>query len=470
MNLMLEELLRVEHVNQRNLETGEGPAITGVTTDSRTVKPGDLFFALRGERYDGHRFVRDAMEKGAAAAIVEADAPLDRDNAMRGFPLLFVKNTVESLGKLANLYRTRYSIPLIAITGSNGKTTTKDMIAAVLGSEFRILSTEGNLNNQIGLPLMLFRIESDHEVAVLEMGTNHFGEIKHLCTVAEPTHGLVTNIGRAHLEFFDSLEGVARAKGEMFDWLSAAQGTNPVAFVNADDPLVRKASEKVRNRITYGFEFPEADVRGIYLGMDDECRAKFEIKSEVLPIDEVIELNVVGRHAVESALAAVAVGLKFEVRPERIKTSLEQFRPLQRRMEILKEGGVTILNDTYNSNPDSAIAALKTLASMASGGRKVAVLGDMLELGRSSSEEHAKVGVVLSDLGLEYLLTFGPHSSSTESSAKALYSRHFDEKGDLILELLGLVKAGDVVLVKGSRGMQMEDVVNALVEKLKNRS
>lgn len=468
MKLTIEDVLKLDHVDRKNIERVSEHGFSGVSTDSRTVHRGDLFFALRGEKFDGHRFVGEALEKGAVAAVVESGAQLGPPDETRSYPFIVVRNTTASLGKLANLYRRKFDIPVIAVTGSNGKTTTKDMAAAVLGTEYRVLSTEGNLNNQIGVPHVLFQLENDHEVAVIEMGANHFGEIGYLCEMVEPTYGLVTNIARAHLEFFGSVDGVARAKGELFGWLSMVEGRQSVAFVNADDPLVVRESNKVKNKITFGFESPDVDVRGIYLGMNEGCQPKFEVQSKWQAMNDIIELRVTGRHAIYNALAAAAVGLKFNVKPERIKSSLEQFTSIGKRSEILKVGGFTILNDTYNSNPDSAVAVLQTLASMHCEGKKIAVLGDMLELGERSAEEHAKVGVVFSDLGLEYLFTFGPHSNSTAAAAKALVSRHFDDKAALIRELVELIEIGDAVLVKGSRGMRMEEVVTALTEEFKD--
>ncbi len=470
MKLTIEDVLNLEYVDRKNIESLSGSIVEGVSTDSRTVRPGELFFALRGEKFDGHRFVREALEKGAVAAVVEPDAELGSQDSTRNDPVVVVKSTTAALGKLANLYRRGFDVPIIAITGSNGKTTTKDMAAEVLGREYRVLSTEGNLNNQIGVPLMLFRLEEDHKVAVIEMGSNHFGELTHLCEVAEPAYGLITNVGRAHLEFFGSVEGVARAKGELFDWLSMVEGRQSVAFVNVDDPFILKLSEKLKSRITFGFDSPEADVRGIYLGMNEQCQPKFEVQSHWLSMKDVIELRVTGKHAIYSALAATAIGLKFEVKPDRIKSALEQFTSSKNRMELLIVGKATILNDSYNSNPDSVTAALQILARMHCEGKKIAVLGDMLELGDRSVHEHAKVGVVLSDLGLEYLFTFGQYSNATAAAAKALVSRHFEDKAALIRELTEFVKAGDVVLVKGSRGMQMEKVVTALTDEFQSRN
>ncbi len=248
------------------------------------------------------------------------------------------------------------------------------------------------------------------------------------------------------------------------------EGRQSVAFVNADDPLVLKESERVKNKIRFGFQSTDVDVRGVYLGMNQQCQPKLEVASKWLSMKDVIELQATGKHAIYSALAAATVGLKFGVKPERIKFALERFTSSKRRMEVLDIEGVTILDDTYNSNPDSATAALQTLAAMYCEGKKIAVLGEMLELGERSSEEHSKIGVIFSDLGLEHLFTFGRYSKLTAEAAKVSMSRHYENKAALIHDLTEVVKDGDAVLVKGSRGMHMEEIVTALATKLRGRA
>ena len=461
MHLDALELLNIEHVNGENLDTLQGKKLKGVSTDSRTAKTGDVFFAIRGEKFDGHNFVQRAFSGGCVAAVVE-ERFVASSSGVEKFPLILVKNSVHALGQFARLYRKKFDIPLIAITGSNGKTTTKEMITEVLGQKFTVLKTEGNFNNHIGVPQTLFCLEKKHDVAVIEMGTNHFGEIEYLCRVAEPTHGLITNTARAHLEFFGDLEGVARAKGELFQWLQP----HGLGFVNADDPFVVQKARSLRRKYTYGFTGKRVNVKGRFLGLNEWVQPRFSFGGHPLSKPFSVQLRTYGRYAAENALAAAAVGLHFGVSATKIKSVLENYRPGSKRMEVSKVHGVTILNDTYNANPDSVLAALKTLALMECKGKKIVVLGDMLELGEVSDREHRSIGREIQSLQLEYVLTYGSDASVIVAESHAPYAFHFEEKSMLIAHLEELVAPGDVVLVKGSRGMKMEDVVSHLTEYL----
>jgi UDP-N-acetylmuramoyl-tripeptide--D-alanyl-D-alanine ligase len=465
MRLDARELFNIELIRVQNVDRLRGKRLKGVSTDSRTVKPGDVFFAIKGERFDGHAFVAEAFSRGCTAAVVE-ERLRRATQGLDDFPIIFVKDATRALGQFARWYRRRFDIPIIAVTGSNGKTTTKEMIAAVLGEKFSVLKTEGNLNNHIGVPMTLFRLDKKHNAAVVEMGTNHFGELEYLCSVAEPTHGLITNIARAHLEFFGSLEGVARAKGEVFDWL----GSRGVGFVNVDDPLVVEKAGMLRRRFTYGFGGKRVNVRGRLLGFNEKVQPRFSFGGHPLSRPLSVQLRTYGKHAAENALAAAAVGLHFGVGVRKIKYALEKHRPGAKRMELLRIQRVTILNDTYNANPDSVRGALQTLAMMECKGRKIVVLGDMLELGDSSEREHKGVGKEIRRLGFEYVLTFGKESAATCTESDATYACHFEEKPALTAYLQKLVKPGDVVLVKGSRGMRMEDVVIYLTEYLRAKT
>ena len=264
------ELLNIEHLRVQNVEGLQDKKLKGVSTDSRRVKPGEVFFAIRGEKFDGHDFVSDAAQRGCLAAVVE-DRLLPSAVRVENLPLLILNDSTKALGDFARFYKRKFDIPVIAVTGSNGKTTTKEMIAEVLGEKFTVLKTEGNLNNHIGVPQTLFRLEKKHDVAVIELGTNHFGEIDYLCTVAEPTYGLITNVGRAHLEFFGSLEGVAQAKGELFERLQP----RGFGFVNADDRRVVDKARKLRRKLTYGFEEKRANIKGRFLGLNDRVQPSF---------------------------------------------------------------------------------------------------------------------------------------------------------------------------------------------------
>ena len=415
--------------------------------------------ALRGERFDGHRFLHQAAQRGAVAAVVGTVPVQDP-----GIPLVVVPDPLVALGELARLHRRRFSLPVLAVAGSNGKTTTKEMIAAVLGTRYRVLATEGNLNNQIGVPLTLFRIHGRHEVAVVEIGTNHPGEIRALCEILEPTHGLVTGIGREHLEFFGSLDGVAREEGALLDHLRSVRGA--VAYINADDSRLVAMTGGLRRVVSYGFRRRRLELRGRRLQVDAEGRPRFELHARRWKNPIPVALAVPGRHTALNALAAAAVGIAFRVPGGEIRRSLESFRGAHGRMEIVTAGGVTIIDDTYNANPDSTMAALETLAGTASGGKHIAVLADMRELGETGPLEHAHIGEAVTRLGIGYLLTYGPLAKHISDSARCSFVAHYDQQNVLAEYLAELVTPGDTVLVKGSRAMHMNDVVTFLVERL----
>ena len=461
MRLTVDDLLKVRHKEFRNRELLKNRKITGISTDTRTLKSGDLFFALKGENFDGHIFVESAFDKGAIAAVVEGSRAL-----LTSVPLLVVENAAQALGELAHLYRQRFSIPIIAIGGSNGKTTTKDMIADVLKTSYNVLSTHGNHNNHIGVPLTLFRLEKKHEVAVVEVGTNHPGEIEYLALMVDPTDGLITNIGHEHLEFFKSLDGVAEEEGALYRKLKLKKRSR--VFVNADDARVKAIAGRMRNRYTYGFETRAVDVGGRVIDVNGRGCARFEFRGKNMKRSVSIQLQIPGWHNAANALAAATVGLAFNVPPARIRKVLESFSPLDKRMEVLSVGGVAIYNDTYNANPDSMIAALHTLAAARTSGKKIAVLADMRELGESGPEEHARVGHETTKSGIGYLLTFGELAKHIHDAARVPSEMHYDQKNVLAEYLAELVAPGDAVLVKGSRGMKMEDVVTFLVERLRH--
>jgi UDP-N-acetylmuramoyl-tripeptide--D-alanyl-D-alanine ligase len=465
MRLDARELLNIDHVRVQNIERLRGKRLKGVSTDSRTVKPGEVFFAVKGERFDGHTFVAEVFSRGCTAAVVEERLPRATPG-LDDSPIIFVKDSIRALGQFARWYRRKFDIPIIAVTGSNGKTTTKEMIAAVLSQKLSVLKTEGNLNNHIGVPMTLFRLDKKHDAAVVEMGTNHFGELEYLCSVAEPTHGMITNIARAHLEFFGNLEGVARAKGEVFDWL-ASRG---VGFVNVDDPLVVERAKVLKRRFRYGFGGKRVNVRGRFLGFNEKVQPRFSFGGYPLSRPLSVQLQTYGKHTAENALPAVAIGLHFGVAAGKIRSALEKHRPDTKRMEVLRIQGVTILNDTYNANPDSVRSALQTLAAMECRGRKLVVLGDMLELGESSKREHIGVGKEIRRLGFECVLTFGKETAVVCAESHATQAIHYEEKSALAAYLETLVQPGDVVLVKGSRGMKMEDVVIRLTEYLRAKT
>jgi UDP-N-acetylmuramoyl-tripeptide--D-alanyl-D-alanine ligase len=436
-------------------------AFNGVSTDSRTVAPGNLFIALRGENFDGHEFVESAAGRGAIAAVVDAQGSARAGTAI---PLLVVEDTTASLGMLARRYRETFDLPVLAIAGSNGKTTTKEMIAAVLRKKFAVLHTEGNLNNHIGVPLTLFRLEKSHEVAVLELGTNHPGELERLLTIVQPTMGLITNIGREHLEFFADVDGVEKEEGTLFRWLGAVQGAK--LFVNGDDKrVVRNIPRSVKKTVRYGTQGRPA-VRGTVVARGTNGGAVVRVSGAQVRTPFTVELGLPGDHNAADALAAVAVGLSFRVPWRQVKEALESFQPASKRTEVLMMGDVLVLNDTYNANPDSMQAALRMLSDLRREGKCIAVLGDMRELGQGSAEEHRHIGAYARTLGIDYLLTFGDQAKHLSEGFGREGAFHYEQKNALAEYLAELVTPGDVVLVKGSRGIKLEDVVTFLASQL----
>jgi len=461
MKLTRTDLRSIPH---RALNLPEGSArwsASGVSTDSRSVKPGELFVALRGDRFDGHKYVADVLARGAAGVVVDAQGAAV---VPAGAAALVVENTFKALSELAVLYRRKVKIPVLAVGGSNGKTTTKDMINRVLGTSYAVLSTEGNNNNHVGVPQTLFRLTPKHEIAVVEVGTNHPGEIAALRDILQPTHVLLTNIGREHLEFFGDLEGVAQEETAL--WQTVAGMHSPTAFVNADDPLLTRSAKGFRKSVRFGMRSRNADVRGSAAQLLPDGGVRFRFKGKRMRAPLEVRLRVPGYHTAGNALAAAAVGLTFRVPPRLVKEALEGFSASSKRMEVVDAGGVIILNDTYNANPDSTVAALETLAAYPAAGKRIAVLADMLELGASAAPEHERVGKAVAALNLDYLLTFGTLARTISRASGLKSAVHYDQKNMLAEYLLELVSPGDVVLVKGSRGMKMEDVVLFLRERL----
>jgi UDP-N-acetylmuramoyl-tripeptide--D-alanyl-D-alanine ligase len=463
------DILALPHLQALGFERVKGQLCDGISTDSRTVGQGKLFIALHGEKFDGHNFITKAVESGAAAIIADAkwaEANLIMVSSLN-LPRLIVEDTVKALGQLANLHRRRFGIPIVVVGGSNGKTTTKEMITTVLGTKFRVMSTEGNLNNHIGVPQTLLRLERQHQIGVIEIGTNHFGEIAHLCTVAEPTHVLITNIGREHLEFFGSVDGVAKAEGEAFEWIRRNRRSKAIGFVNQDDKRVKRLAKALRKSVTYGFEKGAATVKGKVLSVDDNACATLEVKPKRKKAFRV-QVAVPGLHNATNALAATAIGLAFKVPARKIVEALSSFTSASKRMQVLKLHELTVLNDTYNSNPDSALAALQVLGGLRTRGKKIVVLADMLELGNNAADEHRRVGQAIAQSGAKHLLTYGPLSQNTHDGSSVVFKTHFEQKSILCEHLAELIAPGDVVLVKGSRGMKMEEVVAFLAERFKH--
>ncbi|MFQ5752403.1 MAG: UDP-N-acetylmuramoyl-tripeptide--D-alanyl-D-alanine ligase, partial [bacterium] len=381
--------------------------ISGVSIDSRKILANEIYFAIRGENHDGHDFVQEAFHKQAVAAVVENQWWCHHRAHFKNRNVFVVEESINALQELANFYRKKFSLPVIALTGTNGKTTTKEMMAAVLARLGNVCKTESNLNNHIGVPLTLLALNEQHKALIVEMGANHFGEIARLCEIAEPQYGLITNIGHGHLEFFQNLEGVTKAKMELFEYLYP-HGT---AFINIDDPLIVKHAPAFMKCIKYGFR-DEARVIGKAMAPSESGFARMMVQGQV------IELNLRGNHNLSNALVAVAVGLEFGVSLQEIKTALAHVKLPGKRMEVFKRDKILVLNDSYNANPDSTLAALEIVKQTTSPGKKIFVFGDMLELGDLAPAEHARIGKSLKNFGVDIFLAFGPQSAEAVRQAQ----------------------------------------------------
>ena len=441
---------------------------TGGCIDTRVLNAGELFFALEGERAngkrDGHEFAGDSLKRGASAAVVSRKWADDRNSRSPSGTLIVVENPGLALGVLGRVYRRRFQIPVVAVTGSSGKTTTKDMAAAVLSTRYRVLATEGNLNNWLGVPLTLLRLSNAHEAAVVEMGISEHGGLKYLCEIADPTIGVITNIGPAHLEFLGSVEGVAKAKGELLDYLEESS----MAILNLDDLFVSQERARLKGRLL-GFGIEKiCQFRGEGLVIDQEGCGHFSLQGRFF------HLVVPGRHQVYNALAAAAVGTALGVPVDQAAKALGAFRPSRLRGQVVEQNGIRLLNDSYNANPDSMRAALETLAQMSGtgGGRRVAVLGDMLELGTSAIQDHRRLGRLAARLGMDAIFALGDMSGHVceggiSGGLPPERSRAFNDRASLVAELKEYLRPGDLVLMKGSRGLSMETTAEALGFRIK---
>jgi UDP-N-acetylmuramoyl-tripeptide--D-alanyl-D-alanine ligase len=436
--------------------------VSGVSTDSRSVQPGELFVALRGERYDGHDFVAAVAAADVRCFLVAADWPAVRE-LPTGTVAVVVADTLRALGDLAAWHRRRFDLPVAAVTGSNGKTTTKEMLAAILAETGPGLKTEGNLNNLIGLPLTVFRLSTADRWGVLEMGMSEFGEIDRLAEIGAPFVGVVTNAYPAHLETLGTVEGVARAKGELFLRLPAGGW----AIYNADDPLVSRlpVPDGVRR---LGFGLQGGEVQGVEIQPAGRNGQRYRLR---LPTGEIsVELQALGRHNVANAVAAAAAASALAVPPAAIGAGLARFLPFDRRFRPEPVNGILLIDDSYNANPASMAAALLTLRDVRGDGRALAVLGDMLELGAEARKAHRDVGrlaatcvdrlYLLGELAPE--VAAGALEAGLEPEQVTIGTDH----EELLARLLRGRRAGDAVLVKGSRGMRMDRVAEGLRQAL----
>jgi UDP-N-acetylmuramoyl-tripeptide--D-alanyl-D-alanine ligase len=453
MNLTLDE------INKAVGGTLEGPSnakAQGYSIDSRTVKPGEVFFAIKGPRFDGHDFVKQALDKKVAAVVVE------RPSKAGPLPIIHVSSTIEALQNLARDVRRRWGMPIIGVTGSAGKTTTKEMIAALLGKKFTVLRSVGNLNNEFGLPLCLLRVERYQNIGVLEMGMSAKGEIRKLASIAEPNEGVVTNVNPVHLEFFKSVDEIAEAKAELIQGLHDPK----VAFLNNDDTRVRAMTHGFTGKsITYGVKsaatFKVQQMRD--LGIDGTA---FTVRHAGSDYDFVLPL--LGQHNVANAVAAIAVARMHEVEWDKLREGLGEMKPEKMRGEVIKfREGFTVIDDSYNSNPRALTEMIRFLGALQGYSRKILVAGEMLELGPEGAELHRSCGREAARANISLVL--GVQGQAKEILEGALearmnrsqlnFARDAVQAGE---QLARTARKGDVILIKGSRGVKLEQVINTL--------
>ena len=415
----------------------------GVTTDSREVQKGDLYIAISGERVNGHSFLKEVFDNGAIAALVSKSF-----DQIDGYQIL-VKDTVSAIGKVSTLWREQFNFPIIGITGSNGKTSTKELLKHILSAKFDVHATEGNYNTSIGLPLTLLQLTSFHGASILEMGANQPGDIKELCKITNPTHGLITNVAPAHLEGFGSIENIAKTKGALFESLSEG-----ISFVNITDNQVSKL-KIFGDRVTFGLT-PDCDYPAD-LHHEEDSTITLTINAQEIPTNST-NLSF-AKNVIAASAIAQELGLGWDTIIDRIKT----FIPPKGRCEVKNNGKITVIDDTYNANLESTIAAIDYLKAFSGNGQRIFVFGDMLELGDSSIEQHKTIGEKCNDSKIDAVLTFGKETIATDGALLIDYHRHYNHKEDLLNTLSEIAKDGDKVLVKGSRGMKMETIVEMLL-------
>ena len=428
-----------------------------VCTDSRRLQAGDLFFALPGERFDGHAFLREAAEKGAGAVVAERKRV---PAGWNGCAMIAVKDTRKALGHFASKYREDFSLPLVAVGGSNGKTTTKELVASVLRQKVATLWSEASFNNDIGVPLTLLRLEALHRAAVLEAGTNHPGELAPLLKIIRPNYGIITCIGREHLEFFGDVAGVAREEG----WLAELLPADGKLFVNGDDEWTACMVERTRAAVArVGFAAcNDWRARGVRL---DKQGVRFQVDGPRADFAGEYRIHLLGRHQVVNALFAIAIGMELGLSRTEIARGLAECRPPSMRLELWEHSGVRVLDDAYNANADSVVAALQTLRELPCKGRRVAVLGDMAELGAHSEAAHEEIGRRAAELAVGQLFAVGKMAPVMARAARgAGLNRVFEFAGieTAAAAVKSFVKSGDVVLLKASRATRLERIGEVL--------
>lgn len=457
--LTLEDFFRLDGsvlFNPEKIKT-----VTKVTIDSRNVPVGSLFVAIKGEKFDGHDFVNEALKKGAAAILINKNK-LSSANLVN-IPIIAVEDTAKALGELALMWRKKFRTKIIAITGSAGKTTTKEMIFTLLNGKFKTNKTLGNNNNHIGVPLTIFSTTNKHDYLVLELGTNHFGEISYTAKIAMPDFAVITNIGNSHLEFLKSKDGVYREKSSLFDETVRNKGT---IFINNDDEYLSSAKKSYTKRITYGFN-RKSDIQGKFLSNANDCKPFLSVKYKNK--NNTFKLPFYGDQNAKNFLAACSIALNCGLKREEIEKRIKKFEEVDKRLNVQKFKNFVLINDTYNANPDSMKMSLQLLSQIGMNKRCIAILGDMFELGKQSKVLHERLAGEIIKNKINSVYTIGKMMKHLHKKLlkKQVDAKHFDERKLLIKYLTNKVFTNSVVLVKGSRGMKMEEFVETIRSTIK---
>ena len=430
--------------------------VSRVCTDSRQAQPGDVFFALTGEKFDAHEYLPDVVQKGAVAVVVARSKAARAGGLSEAAGVIVVEDPRVALGTLAARYRAEFDLPIVAVGGSNGKTTTKELLASVLRQKFSTLWSEASFNNDVGVPVTLLKLERAHGAAVLELGTNHPGELLPLLCMVRPRYGILTNIGREHLEFFGDLAGVAAEEGALAEFLPS-EGK---LFINGDNEWTPTIAKRARAQVvTVGFGSHNV-WRATQVRVEPDG-VRFQVESPRAEFSGEYQLRLLGRHQVPNALLALVAGTELGVTPEQARRGLAECAPPKMRLQVWEANGVRVLDDAYNANADSMVAALETLRDLPCSGRRVAVLGDMAELGPHTARAHAEVGRRSVELGVNRLVAVGKWAHETVEAARRAGLSEVQEFPDVptaAAELKRLLRPGDLVLLKASRATGLERV------------
>ena len=436
--------------------------VRNVTIDSRNLKKGSLFIAIKGKKFDGHSFVRPAVQNGATVLLINRKRINEFDNF--DLPIITVKNTTRALGEIAKLWRKKLNAKIIGITGSNGKTSTKDILATLLNEKFKVTKTESNNNNHIGVPLTLLAANEKHDVLVAELGTNHFGEIDYTAEILQPDLALITNIGDSHLEYLNNRKGVLKEKVALFD---KAQNKNGKIFINYDDPLLKKLYNNYNNCSTYGFK-NYVEVDGKILNYTDDGRPVIEIIYNNRKLENT--LPVYGEQSAKNYLAAASIALSLGLTKVQIKKGTGKIKSAEGRLNVKQRNNFLLIDDTYNASPDSTKAAVELIARIKIYERKVLILGDMFELGKDKIKLHLSLSSIIVKSGIDELYTIGTGMKALHEKLinNKIITKHFRTRKSLQKFISIYDPQNTVLLVKGSRGMRMEEFANAILSKTKS--